>query len=389
MSTVAAAKAAQKQQQTAGPLAMIEQYRPDLSIVLPSHVRPDTWIRVAMGAARKSTQLWQACNDSPSTMMAALYEAARLGLEPGTDEYYLTPRRNKEGRWEVLGIVGYRGEVELMYRGGAVSSVIVCDVREGDTFRWRPGDMDRPMHAPRAGDGVEWFDDETRGQVIGAYAYALMKDGGVSNVVIAGQQRIKRAMAASATAGTSYSPWKTDYRAMVLKTAAHDLEPWVPTSAEFREALREDARATTSVARPVGKSTAQLDVFLPPPGIVDGEIVDPAAAGEVPPVDAGVGHEVSPAEPPSDDPADASSHQVSQTQMRRIFALLKKRGIGEDGRLAAASMALDRDVVSFKDLTANDASKLITRLEQAGADLGAPAPDTTPQSDDDTQGDQP
>jgi recombination protein RecT len=362
--TVADAKAEQHQQQASGPGAVIEKYRPDLSIVLPSHIRADTWMRVAMGATRKSPQLRTACDASPETMMAALYEAARLGLEPGTDEYYLTPRRNKKGGWEVLGIVGYRGEVELMYRGGAVSSVIVCDVREGDIFQWRPGEMDRPTHHPRVGVGLEWFTAD-RGETVGAYAYAIMKDGTVSNVVIADQRRIKRAMDASATAGTAYSPWASDYGAMVLKTAAHDLEKWVPTSAEYRQALREDARAGTSLITP-SKTAERLDQFLPPPGIVDGEIVDPeseqtAAAPTGEPAAAQA------------DPADAASHLMGEMQKRRLFALLAEREIkSRDGRLRFANHALERDdLTSFGQLTANDASRLINQLE--GLQRNSPA----------------
>lgn len=61
--------------------------------------------------------------------------------------------------------------------------------------------------------------------------------------------------------------------------------------------------------------------------------------------------------------------------MKRVFALLKKRGIGEDGRLAAASAALQRDISSFKDITADDASRLIARLEHV--DEQQPPADTT------------
>lgn len=83
--------------------------------------------------------------------------------------------------------------------------------------------------------------------------------------------------------------------------------------------------------------------------------------------------------------ADAAATQPAlQVQMRRIFALLKKRGIGDDGHLAAASTVLQRDITSFKDLTANDASKLIDQLEK----LERETPVTTQQSDD-TKGDQP
>lgn len=76
--------------------------------------------------------------------------------------------------------------------------------------------------------------------------------------------------------------------------------------------------------------------------------------------------------------ADPTTQPANQSQMRRIFTLLKNRGIGEDGRLAAASMALQRDITSFKDLTTADASRLIVRLEQADQQQPDPQPDQTP-----------
>ena len=65
------------------------------------------------------------------------------------------------------------------------------------------------------------------------------------------------------------------------------------------------------------------------------------------------------------DPADPASHPVGQTQMRRLFALLKDRGIeGDEARHRFAAHALERDdLESFKQLSASDASRLITQLE--------------------------
>ena len=111
------------------PAAIVGQYRADFAAVLPSHVNADTFVRVAQGALRLDRNLAQAATKDPGSLMSALLEAARLGLEPGTDEYYLTPRGNK-----VLGIVGWKGEVELIYRAGAVSAVIAEVVHEHDDF---------------------------------------------------------------------------------------------------------------------------------------------------------------------------------------------------------------------------------------------------------------
>ena len=213
------------------PAALVGQYRGDFAAVLPSHLNPDTFVRVAQGALRRDRNLARVAAKDPGSLMSALLEAARLGLEPGTDEFYLTPRSDR-----VLGIVGWKGEVELIYRAGAVSAVIAEIVHERDTFHYSPGE-DRPHHE------VDWFAD--RGAVLGAYAYAVMRDGSTSKVVVIGPAEIKRAMSASSTANSQHSPWKTDYAAMVRKTAVHALADWVPTSAEYR---REQLRAVAEVA---------------------------------------------------------------------------------------------------------------------------------------------
>lgn len=268
--------------QEAGALAVLDAHRSGLVARLPSHIKPAGWYASATAALRKDKDLYSAANRNPGSLMNALHHAARLGLEPGTEQFYLTWRRSKNapGGVEVQGMPGYQGEVELIYRAGAASSVIVEVVRKNDLFVWAPGRLDdqqpprwdglmaRPYHAP------DWFGD--RGDVIGAYAYAIMRDGAVSKVVVIGQERIDRAIAASPTANSSHSPWKTDYAAMVLKTAAHDLHKWVPTSSEY---IREQLRATRDVAAEDTAGTSlppepEPTTYVDGQDVVDAEIVD-------------------------------------------------------------------------------------------------------------------
>ena len=75
--------------------------------------------------------LMKAAEANPDSLITALMRCAALGHQPGTEEFYLTPRKVK-GRLEILGITGYQGYIELMYRAGAVSSVIVETVRRND-----------------------------------------------------------------------------------------------------------------------------------------------------------------------------------------------------------------------------------------------------------------
>ena len=222
------------------PSALIAQYSNDFKTVLPSHVKPDTWVRLAQGALKKGkrqqdgrTDLETAAANNPGVFLAAILDAARLGLEPGTEQFYLTPRKVK-GRLEILGIVGYQGHIELMYRAGAISSVVAECVYEADEFDYQPGRDTVPLHR------INW-DAEDRGKLRLVYAYAHMRDGAVSKVVVLNRAEINKIKSYSQGSDSDYSPWRTRESAMWLKSAVRQLQKWVPTSAEYRDQLRADA----------------------------------------------------------------------------------------------------------------------------------------------------
>ncbi|WP_369183301.1 recombinase RecT [Streptomyces sp. Y1] len=255
------------------PAAQIERYRDEYAALMPSHVNPDQWVRLAVGAIRGDKKLMQAAANDVGVFLRELRTAARLGLEPGTEQFYLTPRRAK-GRLLIKGIVGYQGIVELIYRAGAVSSVIVETVRERDTFRYHPGRDERPVHE------VDWFGGD-RGDLVGVYSYAVMKDGATSKVVVLDRAQVMAAKAMSDGAHFDWSPWKTNEEAMWLKTGARRLAKWVPTSAEY---LRERLRAAAEVAAEEPVSVAAAEAMPQPtePSVdfgdddetIEGELVD-------------------------------------------------------------------------------------------------------------------
>lgn len=249
------------------PRAMVAQYSDSFAQVLPSHIKPETWVRVAQGALKKGRmvggryELEVAAENNIPLFLSTLLDAARLGLEPGTEEYYLTPRKNK-GKLEILGIVGYQGIVELMYRAGAVASVVAECVFTGDTFEYSPGKHDRPIHE------IDW-DSPDRGDLRLVYAYAVMKDGATSKVVILNRAAIDRIKSKAQNPDGQYSPWKNEPEAMWLKSAVRQLRKWVPTSAEY---IREQIRAERDVA-------AEGDPML---GLPDLPPVDSEGAYEYP-----------------------------------------------------------------------------------------------------------
>jgi recombination protein RecT len=262
----------------AGATALIKRHSEDFATVLPSHIKAETWVRLAQGALRRGKriagpdskfELTVAAENNVGVFLATLLDAARLGLEPGTEQYYLTPRKVK-GRLEILGIVGYQGYIELMYRAGAISSVIAEVVYSNDKFQYQPGKDEVPNHE------IDW-DSEDRGELRLVYAYAKMKDGAYSRVVVMNKQAIARVKKSSAGADYDSSPWKTHPEAMWLKSAVRQLAKWVPTSAEY---IREQLRAIRDVAAEAPGTTAgPTGPFAPhiediEPGIVDGEIVE-------------------------------------------------------------------------------------------------------------------
>jgi recombination protein RecT len=267
--------------------ALVEQYRDDFATVLPTHIRPDTWVRLAVGALRRDEKLREAANNDPASLMQALLHAARLGLEPGSEEYYLTPRKER-GQMKVLGIPGYQGLIELMYRAGAVSSVVVECVHAKDRFSYTPGKDPRPVHE------IDW-DEDDRGQLRLVYAYAVMKNGATSKVVVLNRAAITKIKASSQGANSEYSPWQKHEPAMWMKSAARQLAKWVPTSAERVgvAAVRvESERPEPSGALP--PSPAGLDESEPVRHDPDtGEVIDAELVDE-PPADWDGGEPIDP-----------------------------------------------------------------------------------------------
>ena len=262
-----------------GARAMIESYRADFGTVLPSHIKPETWVRVAQGALKKGkkvqckdgvvrTELEAAAINNPGVFLASMLEAARLGLEPGTEQYYLTPRK-VQGRLEILGIVGYQGYIELMYRAGAVSSVVAEVVYEGEPFSYKPNRDAVPDH------DIDWEkrgDDEKLRLV---YAYARMKGGATSKVVVLNGAQIAKIRSKSQGSDSKYSPWQTNPESMWLKSAVRRLRKWVPTSAEYvQPSVQVESQRDVAPVAPLAVEADYPEVAEYSGEVFDGELVD-------------------------------------------------------------------------------------------------------------------
>lgn len=244
--------------------------------MLPDHIPVTTFLASAGAALHRSEDLMAGAVANPAEFLIALREAAGLGHIPGTPHYWLTPRK-RGGTPSVLGIEGYEGIIERMYRSGGVLSVHADVVREHDTFDLEAGANGRPVHR-RAGKWGAFSPESERGQIIGVYAYAMLPGAMASQVVLMSIEQLMELRAKHAAAGGKI--WEEHPEPMMRKSALRRLEPYVPVSAGYRQTL---AQATTYAvsAQPSVPARMEDDVANAPQGpaerpddAVEGVVVD-------------------------------------------------------------------------------------------------------------------
>jgi recombination protein RecT len=334
-------------------VSWIRRQQDDIAMAAASHVKPSAIIRVTQGALRRDDKLLAAAIANPQSLLYALLDCARLGHEPDTDDYYLVPFGQ-----EVTGIEGYKGIIERMFRAGGVTSVVAQVVRKSDRYAPR-GENTPPLH-----EYDDFASADERGPMRGAYAYAIFTSGHCSQVIRMGRAEIMEHKAASRGSGRSDSPWQKWEPAMWKKTVLRGLEPYVPTSNEFRTAPAKDQREGM--------------VYLPPPPmgplpadeIVEAEIVDdpPPSNGENDETPAGAVPDETPASGPAAPagPARATSGQLSMLGQR-----LGKLGVGDENRIGTLEKLAGRDLEAAGELTQDEAARIRGLLDRCRGDRGA------------------
>jgi recombination protein RecT len=216
----------------ARPKTLAEQINamvPQFAKAMPKHMSPDRLARIALTAIRKNPTLGKC---TPQSFFGSLMQCAALGLEPNLAGHaYLVPFKN-HGNLEVQYITGYKGQLELVRRSGEVIGTPAARlVYENDIFELEYGmEEDTFRHVPwfmRAKDGIT-----EPGEILGAYVRARYVKGG-GDIYFQPIQKIEERRERSKAKNNG--PWKTDYEAMVLKTAVRAAFPWLPMSIEDRE----------------------------------------------------------------------------------------------------------------------------------------------------------
>ena len=161
---------------------------------------------VAASEVQKNKRL-QEC--SIESILESVKQACYLGLEPSsvTGEAYLVPYGNR-----CTLVIGYKGQLELMYRGGHVTSVWAYPIYESDlpNVDIQLGTKPQVKHSPTLGSA--------RGELVAVYACAEIPSSDQVKFDFMTREECDRIRSKSAGAHSKSHPWNTDYEAMCLKS---------------------------------------------------------------------------------------------------------------------------------------------------------------------------
>lgn len=214
-------------------LELLKRYDEEFGEALPACVDRS----VFFAAVRAVIPQLQRC--TPASVRQALLTCARFGLIPDGQQAVI----KAEGTTAVF-VPMYRGYVELMYRSGLVESIHVVRVYEADHFEFTPTapSPDDLVHRPRL-----TLSRKERGDVVLVYAFAWMKGGRRSQVIVLTREdaeeirdRYSESYQRAETDNSRSSFWHTHFEQMWEKSGLRRLGRVVPVSAELRALTAAD-----------------------------------------------------------------------------------------------------------------------------------------------------
>lgn len=144
-----------------------------------------------------------------------------ITLNPALKYAYLVPRKVKNELKCILDI-SYMGMIKILTDAGAVKNVDAGVIYQNDRYDFRRGSDPYFKHVPALSN---------RGEKIGAYAIAFLRDGGFQYEIL-GREDIEKVRATSESwkneEGRKYSPWETWEEEMWKKTALKKLFKLLP-----------------------------------------------------------------------------------------------------------------------------------------------------------------
>ena len=208
---------------------LIKAMEPEIKRALPDVITPERFTRMALSALNTTPKLKECTQMS---FLAALMNAAQLGLEPNTSlgQAYLIPYNNK-GTLECQFQIGYKGLLDLAYRNPNMQIVTAQEVYENDEFIYELGLNPKLIHKPAL---------DNRGNVKLFYGLFKLNNGGFGFEVMSKEAMDQFAKEYSKSFDSAYSPWTTNYNSMAKKTVIKQALKYAPLQADIRNVMAID-----------------------------------------------------------------------------------------------------------------------------------------------------
>jgi recombination protein RecT len=167
----------------------------------------------------------------PNSVKDSIVNVALTGitLNPALKYAYLVPRKVK-GDLKCILDISYMGMIKILTDAGAVKNVDAGVIYSNDKYDFRRGSDPYFKHQPALSN---------KGEKIGAYAIAFLRDGGFQFEIL-GREEIEKIRATSESykneEGRKYSPWETWEDEMWKKSALKRLFKLLPKT-NFSEQL--------------------------------------------------------------------------------------------------------------------------------------------------------
>lgn len=216
---------------------MIKAMSPEIKNALPDVITPERFTRMALSTLNNNVKLREC---APVTFLAAMMNAAQLGLEPNTPlgQAYLIPYRN-HGKMECQFQIGYKGLIDLVYRNPNIQTVQAQCVYENDTFEYELGLEPKLVHKPALTD---------RGSLILVYALWKSENGGYGFEVMSKADIDAHARRYSQSYNSSSSPWKSNFEEMSKKTVIKKCLKYAPLRSDILRAVSTDETIKSSIS---------------------------------------------------------------------------------------------------------------------------------------------
>jgi len=191
-------------------------------------------MRTVVGAISNNQDILQ-CDRG--TIYAACQKAAQDGLILDNREAALVKFNTKDGKvCQYMPMVG--GLLKKLRNSGQLSTIRAETVHENDVFSFNPAMEEIPNHKP------DWFEkDGPRGDMIGVYAVAKMKDGGVI-VEIMNKTDLDKVRKVSRSGnddkGNPKGIWKQWPEEMAKKSVLRRIAKYLPSSADIDQMFDHD-----------------------------------------------------------------------------------------------------------------------------------------------------